>query len=194
MTIKEFAYSKVGCPYIYGGTGSDCTPSYRLARIKQYPSQEANITNNCQYLKSKKSCDSCKWYNQEADKYKPSYDCAQFTRRAYEQIGVSLVSGATSQWTKTNFIQKGKIENMPPEKICMVFRGDGKTMSHVGLYLGNGEVIHAANHKDGVVNKRFIESEWNYYGIPVEPATNEPPMKEKIKAIIDELNAIVDML
>ena len=35
--VKEWALSRVGCPYVYGGTGKTCTVSYRQQRAEQYP-------------------------------------------------------------------------------------------------------------------------------------------------------------
>ena len=32
----------------------------------------------------------------------------------------------------------------------MVFYQSGKTVGHVALYIGDGEVIHASNEKDGI--------------------------------------------
>lgn len=96
--IKAFALESVGCPYIYGGTGQKCTPDYRKARIEQYPSCENNIVKNCPVLsKSASSCAGCKYNGKKA------YDCAQLTKYAAKAAGLTLPSGASSQWNNADW-------------------------------------------------------------------------------------------
>lgn len=63
QAIANYAISKLGCAYIYGGYGEKlCTPSFRKERAKAYPAQRNNIYINCPVLSGKKSaCDGCKW-------------------------------------------------------------------------------------------------------------------------------------
>lgn len=160
--VVSWASARIGYPYIYGATGQTCTPSYRRARIDQYPEYKDNITTNCPVLSGKQSsCTGCKYDGKEA------YDCAQFTRFAMKSVGITLVSGATSQWTKTSWETKGTIANMPRDKVCMVFRADSSTvMGHVGIYCGDSYVIHAKGHAYGVVKDALSSGNWTHYGIP----------------------------
>ena len=40
-------------------------------------------------------------------------------------------------------------------------------MAHVGVYQGDGYVIHAKGHDYGVVRTRLSDDRWTHYGIPV---------------------------
>lgn len=166
--VTNFALSAVGCPYVYGGTGKICTPAYREARMAQYPSYADKIRSNCPRLKgSASSCANCKWADPETGKGKLCYDCAQFALACMREAGIPLVSGANSQWLKTVFSEKGDIKNIPTGKVCLVFRqdADGK-MHHVGVYIGDGTVVHAKGHDYGVVRQNLADVKFTHYGIP----------------------------
>lgn len=87
-----------------------------------------------------------------------------------KQVGISMVSGATSQWNKTNFMAKGSIDTLPADKVCCLYRKDASTgkMAHTGLYLGDGETfIHAAGSSTGVVKSTIKKyGRWTHWGIP----------------------------
>ena len=60
---------------------------------------------------------------------------------------------------------KGGIANYPKNKVCVLYReGKGK-MQHTGIYIGNGEYIHAAGSSIGVVKEK-MPGKWTHYGIP----------------------------
>ena len=96
---RAWALSRVGCPYIMGGTGQFCTPAYRRARAAQYPASAGKIAQYCQRLSGQAvSCKGCRYYDEAAATGKRAYDCAQLTRWCMNAVGIALVSGATSQW------------------------------------------------------------------------------------------------
>lgn len=168
QTAREWALSRVGCPYIMGGTGQFCTVAYRKARAAQYPGSAAKIKANCPRMKgSATSCKGCRWYDDTAGTGKRAYDCAQLTRWCMDAVGIKLVSGATSQWTRTAWAEKGEIASLPEGKVCLVFRQDapGK-MGHVGLYLGDGTVVHAKGHAWGVIRQKLGEARFTHWGVP----------------------------
>ena len=121
--VKDAALQRIGCPYVFGGTGKVCTPAYREARMAQYPDYADKIRRNCPRLKgSASSCANCKWCDPETGKGKLCYDCAQLSLACMAAAGIPLVSGANSQWLKTNFTEKGEIASLPRDKVCLVFR------------------------------------------------------------------------
>ena len=165
--VKEAAIQRIGCPYVFGGTGKTCTPSYREARMAQYPKYADKIRRNCPRLRgSSSSCSSCKWADPETGKGKPCYDCAQLSLACMKAVDIPLVSGANSQWLKTVFQAKGEIADLPRDKVCLVFRKDGKVMGHVGVYLGDGTVVHAKGHDYGVVRQDIDDVTFTHWGIP----------------------------
>ena len=137
--IRAWCEARVGCPYIYGGTGQPCTPGYRKARMNQYPAYAEKIKRNCPRLKGvADSCAGCRWCDPETGVGKPAYDCAQLSRGAMEAIG----------------------------RVCLVYRDDGGNMGHVGIYTGDGFVTHAKGHDWGVVCQHIADTEFTHYGIP----------------------------
>lgn len=157
--LKAWAKERVGCPYIYGSTGSKCTPSERRARIAQYPSQEANIKKVCLVLTGRSAnCSGCKY------KGKCSYDCAQLTRKGAESVGLSLCSGSNSQAKKTNWEQFGGIADMPRDKVCFLYHLKNGTYNHTGIYMGDGTVIDARGSSYGVMESDLASYGWTHYG------------------------------
>lgn len=168
--VKSAAIQRIGCPYVMGGTGKKCTPAYRQARATQYPDYADKIRANCPRMKgSATTCKNCKWADPETGEGRPCYDCAQLNLAAFAAVGIPLVSGANSQWLKTVWSEKGTIDSLPRDKVCSVFRkdSDGK-MHHVGVYLGDGTVVHARGHAYGVVRQNLedIDKPFTHWGIP----------------------------
>lgn len=95
MTARALAL--VGCGYIYGATGWICTRARMEQQMRQYPAYAGQIER---YGK--------KWIG------KPCYDCAQLTRDVARRAGVSLPSGATSQWRAAGiWKEKDVIDTLP---------------------------------------------------------------------------------
>ena len=167
-TARDWCLQRVGNPYVYGATGKPCTPSYREARARQYPSYAAKIKRNCPRMSGKAtSCAGCKWADKETGKGKDAYDCAQLVRWCMNAVGISMVSGANSQWTKTNWAQAGAIGTMPRDKLCLLYRedSDGKK-HHAGVYTGDGWIVHAKGHDYGVVRELLGNPTFTHWGIP----------------------------
>lgn len=177
-SVKDAALQRVGCPYVYGGTGKTCTPSYREARAAQYPDYAAKIRKNCPRLSgSATTCMNCRWCDPETGIGKLCYDCAQLARACMAAAGIPLVSGSNSQWLKTVFSEKGKIDSIPLDKVCLVFRNDSAhiKMGHVGVYLGDGTVVHAKGHDYGVLRQALTATDFTHYGLPAGLYDNARP-------------------
>lgn len=93
------------------------------------------------------------------------FDCSGFTRYVYSNFGYSLGSTASSQ---TNLGTEVSRENLQIGDLIL-FYNEGKTaIGHTGIYIGNGEFVHAANPDRGVVtdninsnsyyNERFVSA------------------------------------
>ena len=166
--VKAWCESREGCPYIYGGTGQPCTVEYRQARAAQYPDKAEKIKRNCPRMsRGAKTCDGCRWYDETLGQGMPAYDCAQLSRGAMAAVGISLVSGADSQWERTQSEARGEIDSMPLDKVCLVFRRDGDHMGHVGIYMGDGSVTHAKGHDWGVVNQPLEDVNFTHWLLPL---------------------------
>jgi cell wall-associated NlpC family hydrolase len=73
-----------------------------------------------------------------------SYDCSGLTMAAYKAAGISMPHYSGSQYS---MFPKVPIDQLEPGDL--VFRGSGGS-DHVGLYIGNGMMIHAPHTGDVV--------------------------------------------
>ena len=158
--VVEKALSLVGQGYIYGAKGQICSPEFRKQQAQQYPEQADRILQTGE-----------KWDGQ------PVWDCAQLTRSAAKAAGLTLVSGATSQWNKTAWTAKGVIANLPAQCTVFLYRQSDGKMQHTGVALGDGTCVHARGTAYGVVRQRMEEYAWTHWAAlwPVEAVT-EPSM------------------
>ena len=163
----RIAETCMGWPYIWGAYGQQCTVSTRKAYSARSvcPSAEAEeILRKCQVCSGRQAdCNGCRWHPGGVTL---AFDCRGFTRWVLARIGISLNgAGATSQWTTAaNWSAKGTISEGLPEAVCCVFMQKGKTMTHTGLYVGGGRVIHCSGEvKEG----RITDRGWTHWAVPV---------------------------
>ena len=71
---------------------------------------------------------------------KNGVDCSGFTMKVYEHFGYSLPHGATLQ---SKMGRPVSTEDLMPGDLVFYSDDDGKTMYHVAMYAGNGEIIHS---------------------------------------------------
>lgn len=147
--MMEKALALVGQGYIYGAKGQTCSLAFRQQQAQQYPEQADNILGV-----------GGKWDGV------PVWDCAQLVRAAAREAGVAMVSGATSQWNRTDWERQGVIGALEPGQPAIVFRQADGRMQHVGLALGDGTCIHARGTAYGVVHQPMDEYAWTHFGIP----------------------------
>lgn len=76
------------------------------------------------------------------------------------------MSGATSQWRKTDWESQGEISNCPKGKLVFVFRQADGIMQHEGVQLPDGSCVHAKGHNYGVVHDRPGVYPWTHYAVP----------------------------
>lgn len=167
--VVNTAYACMGWSYVFGAAGQMCTPSTRRSYAKNYevrnPAEAAVILSKCQVCREsnpKGSCEGCKWYPGGSTR---CYDCRGFTRWLLGQVGIVLKgAGATSQWNdNSNWVVKGEIKDMPKDKVCCVFMKNGSKMSHTGMYVGNGKIVHCSGEvKEDTTNNK----KWTHYGVP----------------------------
>ena len=156
--IADYAESKLGCAYIWGGYGEKlCSPAFRRERAEAYPSQKDNIYRYCQVLNGQKTiCNGCRYYGKQA------YDCAQLTRYACKAGGQALVSGANSQWKRTAWAKNGTIDTLPDEPGVILYHANAQgVMTHTGVCVGNGYVIVGLD----MPAKVLLTKEWLYTAI-----------------------------
>ncbi len=72
-------------------------------------------------------------------------DCSGFTMRIYEHFGYGLPRTSAAQASYTSTISAS--EAQPGD---LFFYGYGSSVSHVAMYIGGGQVIHASNERTGI--------------------------------------------
>ena len=72
-------------------------------------------------------------------------DGSGFTQAIYREYGISIPRDAASQAYGGTRISRGDLQ--PGD---LVFYSNGGGISHVGMYIGGGQIVHAANRATGV--------------------------------------------
>ena len=162
-SVILWARSRVGCGYVYGATGWLCTAERRAQQAVQYPEYAKNILTT-----------AAKWDG------KICYDCAQLVKAGLRQAGITVPSGATSQWKADVWAEKHKIsETGVPDRFCILFRADGEVMQHVGFHVGGGNTIDARGSAQGVIESTLGHYSWTHWAVP-KTAERQESMSRKI--------------
>lgn len=186
--VVNAAEACMGWPYVWGAVGAECTPDKRwyYAHRDVCPAGEVTqIFKTCQYYntdgsKSGKSCGGCTYYPDNMRTL--CNDCQGFCKNIFSRVGITLPgAGATSMYnTVSAFTARGKIADIPKDKVCLVFMQNGDKMSHVGIHIGNGDIIHCS----GTVKRgRITDRGWSHYAVPKGmdgevPTTDKPTLRK----------------
>ncbi|MCZ3387151.1 MAG: NlpC/P60 family protein [Actinomycetia bacterium] len=82
-----------------------------------------------------------------------AFDCSGLTMTAWATAGVSLPHASSGQYAATTRVDSGSL--IPGDLVF--FYND---LHHVGMYIGGGMFVHAANPTDGVVIEPLSSSYW----------------------------------
>lgn len=88
------------------------------------------------------------------------FDCSGFTMFVYDQFGCSLPHGATSQLNYGSYVDKSSLQAGD----LVFFQGtsnDNAAASHVGIYIGDGQFIHASSSSGRTVKVNSLSE--SYY-------------------------------
>ena len=95
------------------------------------------------------------------------FDCSGFTMYVYGQYGYSLPHTATGQWKSGIGTRIYSISELQPGDLvffCDPSRSNGKACSHAGIYIGNGQHIHASSSRSrGVIVSDLTSGYYNTY-------------------------------
>ncbi len=72
-------------------------------------------------------------------------DCSGFTMKIYQRYGISLPHSSRAQPNHGTKVSRSELR--PGD---LIFYGNGKSINHVAIYIGNGQVVHASNARDGI--------------------------------------------
>ena len=78
------------------------------------------------------------------------FDCSGFTLYIYKQFGYSMDHSASSQWYNSGeYVDRKDLQPGDMVFFADPSRTNGKACSHCGIYIGNGEFIHASSSSSG---------------------------------------------
>jgi hypothetical protein len=147
--IAKTARSMIGWGYIYGATGWVCTAVRVDQQAAQYPA----------YADLIRKYGLGKWLG------KHCVDCAQNTRLSAKAAGLTIPSGATSQWKADIWAEKGTIDSLPEDSEgIFLYRQSGEKMQHTGVCVGDGKVVEARGHAYGVIESELTKYGWTHWG------------------------------
>ena len=81
------------------------------------------------------------------------FDCSGLVYYVYKDYVPNLGRSARPQATTGTTIEK---ENLVMGDLVFFGEDGGKTVTHVGIYVGDGIFVHAANSKRGVVTDSLL--------------------------------------
>ena len=154
--LTNFAINALdaGSGYIYGAYGQDVTMAFLKQQSRFFTDSDANLTN------------SEVNFIYETYGGKPAFDCIGLIK-AYEWIdedtgiiryqsnGFRDVGADGMFRSAVIFGEISSIPDTPGLAVCM--------SGHIGIYIGNGEVIEAKSNHDGVVKTQLSEGSWTYW-------------------------------
>lgn len=148
--LVKYCEQAVGHEYWYGCFGQKATQSLLNSKRKQYP----NYYNRSNYNKGW-TCDG-----------RRVYDCIGLIKAAVWSGGnfnADPVYSSAQDYSANSMLTacktKGKIKTLPEVPGVLVFKP-----GHVGVYIGNGIVIHAAGHNKGVIRDKLSNVAWTDWG------------------------------
>lgn len=83
------------------------------------------------------------------------FDCSGFTRYVYESVGIELPRMADEQFTVGSAVETANLQ--PGDLVFFSTYASG--ISHSGIYIGNGQFIHAGNN--GVSMDNLFDEYWS---------------------------------
>ena len=88
------------------------------------------------------------------------FDCSGLTYYVYAQFGYSINRTASNQLSNGYAVEKSQLQ--PGDLVMFRQNGSTKPASHVGIYIGNGQYVHASTPGVGVIisdlNDPYISS------------------------------------
>lgn len=166
--LVEYALAQLGRPYWYGTFGQAASKELYDQKKDQYPKYynwdyhaiRAKVHDCVGLIKGYLWCD-------RSEDTTPVYDATQ------DKSANGMYAACTT---------KGVITTMPDVPGVLVFYNN-----HVGVYIGNGEVVEARGRRYGVVKTKLADRPWKNWGYCPYITYEEPEQTETVKTISVDL-------
>lgn len=150
----------VGCGYVYGAVGTQCTAELLRAKERQYGAKMGvgYYHRNGDYTKGK----CARWLGVFVA------DCSGLLKYVRRQLtGVWRDVSAQGTYDQCPVSQRGKLNvaTLRPGYFVFMYSSNARRMTHVGLYVGNDQVIEARGVDHGIVETRLSGRRWTHQGL-----------------------------
>ncbi len=155
-TFVEWLRSKAGLGYVYGSFGQIID----IAFLKQVDKMYGSIMGYGYFQRNGdyKLGRCARWLG------KVAYDCSGLIKAGRKEL-TGVWKDLSAQGTYDSCLQKGKLTSvLLPGTAVFMYQANRGRMVHVGIYIGNGEVIEARGVDYGVVVTKLSSRAWTHYG------------------------------
>jgi cell wall-associated NlpC family hydrolase len=98
------------------------------------------------------------------------FDCSGLVQYVYAQYGVYLPHNAAAQFSTAYGTSIGNTANLAPGDVVFFAGTAGPGISHVGIYIGGGRLVHAMSPGYGVQVSNLYDSYWiSHYAGAIRP-------------------------
>jgi len=160
---RTFAGISLSVAVLFGGGMFVSSNTAQAAVIQSKPSWEKKA--DAIIAEAKRLMPIVQYQYSKNDPKRMIFDCSSFTKYLYAKQGVKLWWGARRQYTDNTKISRSNLR-----KGDLVFFSTPATakntdkvkrIGHVGIYIGNGKIIHNVNPKSDVVIADMTKGWWN---------------------------------
>ena len=152
--LVAYVKAKIGCYYWFGTFGQMASKSLYNSKKAQYP----------KYYTSKD-------FASQIANPKQVFDCSGLIKAYLWTDSIDDVTpkyNAKQDFGATAFYDHAKVKGALKAGITLkpgtlVFKGNDKTKKHVGVFIGDNQVVEAKGHAYGVVTSSFSSGGWDYY-------------------------------
>ena len=89
------------------------------------------------------------------------FDCSGFTSYVYKKFGISLSRTSSGQMSNGSKVDKSDLQ--PGDLVFFTSSSSSKTVSHVGIYVGSGNFIHAVKPGKSLTIDTLTSGYYNTY-------------------------------
>ncbi|HEY0826679.1 MAG TPA: C40 family peptidase [Bacilli bacterium] len=109
------------------------------------------------------------------------FDCSGFSMYVFKQFGINLPRVSRDQAKIGNAVSKN---NLRPGDL-LFFNTNGRGISHLGIYLGDGEFIHSSS-SNGVIKNKLSQAYYVKRYVTARRILGEADFKEVTADLLDE--------
>ena len=110
------------------------------------------------------------------------FDCSGFTQRVFSDSGSSLPRTTGAQFGVGASVDKGSLQAGD----LVFFNTSGKSVSHVGIYIGSNNFIHASSSRGVMISSIYDPHYWGSRYIGARRPNAQPAAKPKTEETTEE--------